>query len=178
MPRLMVDGYNVIRSDPALSRLESRSRVAGRAELLRLLDHPALSRYTVIVVFDGTLPPRERLHRGRVRVVQARERSADEVIARSCSREDVVVTNDRELAENTLLPGPTIWSVERLLGVVRPHRARAAAQGVAGPEKPMAARLRRFRVCERCLFHTRDDWAMLCEEDSALGRPRNFREHW
>ena len=39
-------------------------------------------------------------------------------------------------------------------------------------------RLRRFDVCPRCLFRERDDWVMLCEEDSALGRPRNFRERW
>lgn len=176
MDTLYVDGYNVIRRDPALHKLELRDQPAARAELVRLLNHSSLNRYRVVIVFDGPPPTYERLVRGRVGVVYSRARTADEVIVQGCTARDVVVTDDAGLAYETLRDGPLIWSVETLLRKVRP--ARPPRTGIPQADKPAAVSLRRFDVCKRCKFYDRDDWILLCEEDSLAGRPKNFREAW
>lgn len=180
MGRLLVDGYNVIRTDPALSAVERRDPPAARAELARLLAHHSLAPYDVLLVFDGVPPQGEPPKRGRVRLLYGRERSADAVIAEIGGAGDVVVTNDRALAAATLDGGPLVWSVERLLGMVRRGVRRVKRRQPRREERPTprVRGLRRFDVCPRCLFYTRDDWLMLCEEDGALGGPRNFREGW
>ena len=177
--RLFVDGYNVIRRDPALRQLERRNPSSARAELLRLLGHHSLSRYQVTVVFDGAAPRGERLSAGRVKVIHSRSEKADALIASMCGLNDVVVTDDRGLAEDTLPGGPVIWSVTRLMETVRPP-ARGKSQQHAAEEKPLSGspKLRGFDVCPKCMFYRRDDWIMLCVEDGEVGRPKNFREHW
>lgn len=180
MGRLLVDGYNVIRRDPALHELESQSPILGRAALLRLLNHGALSRYEVWAVFDGTPPAGERLSPGRVKVLHSRSQTADSLIAHVCSSQDVVVTDDLGLAAETLRAGPQVWSVRKLIEKVRPVavRRRGPASSAEKPLVPRPPRLRGFDVCPRCMFSDRDDWIMLCEEDSNLRRPKNFREGW
>jgi hypothetical protein len=178
--RLLVDGYNVIRRDPILRELERQDPLASRAELLRLLHHSSLRGYTVTVVFDGVAPAGDRPWAGGVRVIHSREQTADALIAHLCGPRDVVVTDDRTLAADTLPAGPRIWSVAKLLEMVRPRgRGRPGVQPAEEQARtPSYPRLRRFDACRRCLFSGRDDWIMLCEEDSELGRPRNFRERW
>lgn len=180
MGRLLVDGYNVIRRDRALRELERRNPVAGREELLRLLAHGALHCYEVVVVFDGAPPDGSPVPRGgRIHVRHSYDETADSVIAVLCRAGDTVVTDDRGLAADTLDAGPEVWSVAKLLETVRPMRKKsippASSPEPAGMSYP---RLRRFDVCPRCMFAERDDWVMLCEEDSLLGKPRNFREGW
>ena len=184
MGRLLVDAYNVIRRDAALRDLERRDPLAARAELLCLLGHHSLSRYEVVAVFDGVPAPQERppqgsAAKGRPRAYFSREQSADELIEAMSGPGDVVVTDDRGLAASTLEAGPQVWSVEKLLARVRPPK-RSAPRDAPAEDAPALRypRLRRFEVCPRCLFRERDDWVMLCEEDSALGRPHNFRERW
>ncbi|MDP9378697.1 MAG: NYN domain-containing protein [Chloroflexota bacterium] len=180
MGRLLIDGYNVIRRDPHLRALESQDPLAARSELIRLLRHNSVSRYQVIVVFDGTPPPAERKPPRGVKLIHSRGQTADELIAGLSGSGDIVVTDDRGLAADTLPAGPRLWSVEKLLNTVRPH-GKAGRRTENVTEQPPILnppRLRSFDVCSRCLFNQRDDWAMLCEEDSSLGRPRNFREQW
>jgi len=116
MPRLtIVDGYNVIRRDPALAQLERRSmELARRALVNRLNADPALRHDDVTVVFDGAIAgqPYEHAERqGRVRIVFSRRgESADEVIKRlvtAASGEVRVISNDRELREHASLHGGT-----------------------------------------------------------------------
>ena len=180
MGRLIIDGYNVIRTDPELRALEDRNPLAARAELARLLAHHSLAAYDVLLVFDGVPPLGEPPKRGRVRLLYGRDRSADALIAEVARASDVVVTNDRALAAATLEGGPLVWGVERLLGKVRPADRRAKGREPRREERPTprVRGLRRFDACPRCLFYKRDDWLMLCEEDAALGAPQNFREGW
>ncbi len=121
MGRLLIDGYNVIRRDPQLRALESRDPLAARSELIRLLHHNSVSRYQVIVVFDGTPPPAERKPPRGVKLIHSRGQTADELIAGLSGSGDIVVTDDRGLAADTLPAGPRLWSVEKLLNTVRPH---------------------------------------------------------
>ncbi len=181
MGRLLVDGYNVIRRDPPMRELEERDPAAARTELLRLLEHHSLRRYQVVVVFDGLAPAGPPPRAGRVRIRFSHAETADALIARMCTSSDVVVTDDRGLAADTLQKGPAVWSVARLTEMVRPARRarhRQPDRAEPPPVRMQYPRLRRFDLCPRCIFAERDDWVMLCEEDSLLGRPRNFREEW
>ncbi|MDQ3326896.1 MAG: NYN domain-containing protein [Chloroflexota bacterium] len=179
MTRLLVDALNVIRRDSALRELEQRDPNGARTELVRLLGHQTLRQHQIALVFDGAPSPTERLTAGHIRAYYAWNQTADDLIAGMCGSGDIVVTDDRQLIEDTLQAGPKIWTTTRLLEAVRPRKrpTRTAATSTTKPT-PQHPPLRRFEVCARCLFVRRDDWLMLCEEDSALGQPRNFREHW
>ena len=94
----LVDGYNVIRRDPALASREAVSMEAGRDALCRLLGRTAReSGETFTVVFDGAGSGGAG-GGGAVRVIfsSARE-SADRVLARLATRGGAVVSNDREV---------------------------------------------------------------------------------
>lgn len=179
MGRLLVDGYNVIRRDAALRALEGQNPSYARCELVGMLGHHSLSRYDVVVVFDGVAPAGERLTPGQVKVLHSRAQTADALIANISNAHDVVVTDDRGLVADTLEAGPRVWRVSKLLDLVRPagrQRRRMPVPEKPGP--PRTVKLRSFGVCSRCKFYDRDDWIMLCEEDSLNGAPTNFREQW
>lgn len=181
MRRLLVDGYNVIRRDPMMREMEERNPTTAREELFRLLRHNSLRRYEVVVVFDGIAPAGERPQIGRIRAMHSREQTADDLIVQMCSSRDVVVTDDRGLAADTLQAGPDVWSVAKLMETIRPVRGRKRREpspAEASPIHLQYPKLRRFDLCPRCIFAERDDWVMLCEEDSLAGRPANFREEW
>lgn len=179
MPRLLVDALNVIRRDSALRELEQRDPIGVRTELVRLLGHHTLRRYEIVVVFDGVPTPDEQLAARNVRAYYSWDETADDLIAIMCGSGDVVVTDDRRLVADTLQAGPLVWTTTKLLEAVRPRRRPTTAPDtpIAKPA-PEPSPLRRFEACSRCLFARRDDWLMLCEEDRALGQPRNFRESW
>ncbi|MEJ7652772.1 MAG: NYN domain-containing protein [Chloroflexia bacterium] len=152
---------------------------------MRLLSRPVLSKYTVVVVFDGAPPAGEAHRKGRVQALYSWERTADEVIVEMCQASDVIATDDLALRSETLPEGPSIWSVDRLLGTVRPATLRSLSKQPQRETPPVEKRptarvrtLRSFDVCPRCMFYTRDNWLMLCEEDGSLGRPQNYREGW
>ncbi len=116
MSRLtIVDGYNVIRRDPALAELERRSLEQAREALVRRLAvDPTLRKDEVTVVFDGAKGGRSFEHserRGRVLVVYSRlGESADEVIkrlVRAASGAVRVISNDRELRDFASAHGST-----------------------------------------------------------------------
>ena len=104
--RVIVDGYNLIRNSPDLSRIERVDLGAGRQELLRRLgQYQRRKGHQVLVVFDAAesiYSSRRQERIGGVSVTFSRKgETADEVIKglASSGREGVViVTSDRELA--------------------------------------------------------------------------------
>jgi predicted RNA-binding protein with PIN domain len=104
---VLVDGYNLIKNDPALSVIEVRSLEAGRRALIsRLLTTFNLQANDVTVVFDGSnvpLPAPSSERHGQVRVIFSRQgETADTVIKRLAAaappdRQVVLLSDDREL---------------------------------------------------------------------------------
>jgi YacP-like NYN domain len=71
--RWLIDGYNVIRRDPALSSRETESLDAGRAALLHVVAAVArTSPDTFTVVFDGARRAGGMASGGRVEVIFSR----------------------------------------------------------------------------------------------------------
>lgn len=105
---IVVDGNNLLHLLPR----PERSRAAVRRQVLEATRHETLS---VTVVFDGPppegAPDRESL--GRVTVIYAGSRSADDVIVallpeRPAARQWSVVTDDRGLAERVRARGAAV----------------------------------------------------------------------
>ena len=111
-----VDGYNVIRRDPALASREGISLEAGRAALCaRLAEVARISGERFTVVFDGA-GAGSAAAGGTVRVIfsSARE-SADRVLARLAARGGAVVSNDREVRRATARAGAIAVSTDQFL---------------------------------------------------------------
>lgn len=99
----IVDGYNLIRRDPRLSRLERRTGTdAARAFLegqLGLFRARKGRGHSVVVAYDGVEPSEGRSGRKGLRVLHASDGDADALILREARRaenlaEVNVVTND------------------------------------------------------------------------------------
>lgn len=137
---LVVDGFNLIRRDPELSRIE-RANFPGaqQALILRLAQYRRGTAHQITVVFDGAgsdRPYRQRSQREGIEVVfSARGESADEVIMgmtqAAAGRQSgwVVVTADRGLALACRNRQVAILPPEQLL-----QRARLRQAVPASPE--------------------------------------------
>jgi predicted RNA-binding protein with PIN domain len=131
--RWLIDGYNVIRSDPALRGHEAGGLNAGRAALLRRLAEAVRDRDEVFtVVFDGA-----RQHAddqpadpagGRLEVVFAlAPETADDMLRTLAARwrdACVVVSSDRAVETAAWRAGAVAVRVEAFLGAL----ARAGAE--------------------------------------------------
>lgn len=161
-----VDGYNVIRRDPALASREGISLEAGRAALCaRLAEVARISGERFTVVFDGA-GAGSAAAGGTVRVIfsSARE-SADRVLARLAARGGAVVSNDREVRRVTERAGAIAVSTDQFLARLDtlagspsspsdPYMKEADAEPEAGPRprKGNARRLpRKGRAAARAL---------------------------
>lgn len=112
---VLVDGYNIIRNDPALSAIEKRSLEAGRKALIsRLLTTFNHQQNEVTVVFDGaaeSLPQPSTQRVGDVHVVFSRlGESADDVIRRlatmaAVGRQVLVLSDDHEVRAASVARG-------------------------------------------------------------------------
>lgn len=110
---IIIDGYNLIRQSPSLSRLERISLEEGRKGLIRRLSaYRKIRGNRITVVFDGWIDgaSREtRLKEGGLQIVYSRRgERADEVIkrmARKRGEEIVVVTSDRDVADGAVRSG-------------------------------------------------------------------------
>ncbi len=123
-PTIIIDGYNVIRRDPALARAERVSLENGRDALVLQLAaryHPRDRR--IVVVFDGAGTRETREQRIGITIVFTAERhSADarivELAREACQRGEtaVVATDDGEIraALGALAPGVTPASATAL----------------------------------------------------------------
>ncbi|MEW6388483.1 MAG: NYN domain-containing protein [Thermodesulfobacteriota bacterium] len=105
---LIIDGYNLIRQSPWLSRIEAGDLQAGREALLTRLAAYRRTRpqLKVTVVFDGWLAGERQegrdLYQGIVVIFSRRGEKADEVIKRLLAQESkgtVVVSSDREIRD-------------------------------------------------------------------------------
>ena len=103
---LVVDGYNLIRRSPVLSRQEAISLERGRAALAeRLSAYKSIKRWPVTVVFDAAGGPerfeKKERYKGIEMIFSAIGETADQVIigmARKRGEKILVVTSDRALA--------------------------------------------------------------------------------
>jgi predicted RNA-binding protein with PIN domain len=118
--RVIVDGYNVIKQDPDLSRLERLGLETARQALLaRLRSHPFLRGDEIIVVFDGAGQRATMEEIGGVRVVfsEANE-TADEMILRLADAAPadapvLVLSDDLEVRREAFRVGATAKAVRR-----------------------------------------------------------------
>jgi len=125
--RWLIDGYNVIRSDPELRGAEAGGLNAGRSALLRRLAGVARERDEVFtVVFDGA---RQRADEdageatgGRVEVVFSRApEPADDVLRGLAARwrdASVVVSSDRAVETAAWRAGAVAVRVEAFLSAL------------------------------------------------------------
>ncbi len=126
----LIDGYNLIRRDPALASREAESLEAGRVALCQLLGQAARGsgdRFTV--VFDGRGAGGLGTGVAGVSVVfsSARE-TADRVLARLAAGGGAVVSNDREVRHAAKRAGAIAVSADEFLGRMRA----GAAGGISG----------------------------------------------
>lgn len=118
--RWLVDGYNVIRRDPALQAQEATSLEAGRTALLHLLARVARERGEhFTVVFDGARRGGGAPAGGQVEVrFSAPPERADDVLMREAARlrdGAIVVTSDRTVRDAAWRSGATVVSAEQFL---------------------------------------------------------------
>jgi predicted RNA-binding protein with PIN domain len=123
----LIDGYNLIRRDPALASREAESLEAGRVALCRLLASAArMSGDRFTVVFDGRGAGGSGTGAAGVSVVfsSARE-TADRALARLAVSGGAVVSNDREVRRAATRAGAIAVTADEFLarlesGAVRP----------------------------------------------------------
>jgi len=125
MRHIVIDGYNVIRSDPTFLRIENQSLEDAREALLNLVNSsPRLGRDDITVVFDGsgnrTFANGFRF--GRVKAIfSPLGQTADDVIkehARNARdpKSLVVVTNDNDIRSYCEGLGCSVSRSENMLG--------------------------------------------------------------
>jgi len=120
----LVDGYNVIRSDPDFRGREAESLEAGRAALLVAVG--AAARRTgddFIVVFDGARREAGAPARGQVQVVFSRPpETADDVLRALAAKGGagtVVASSDRAVRDAVRRAGAVAVSAEDFAAAVR-----------------------------------------------------------
>jgi predicted RNA-binding protein with PIN domain len=131
----LIDGYNLIRRDPALASREAESLEAGRVALCRLLGQAARGsgdRFTV--VFDGRGEGGRGTGVASVSVVfsSARE-TADRVLARLAVGGGAVVSNDREVRHAATRAGAIAVTADEFLGRMRAGAAGGPSSGGDNP---------------------------------------------
>lgn len=149
--RYIVDGYNAIRRDAVLRRLETEGGLeAGRDALLsRILASGILAKARVLVVFDGS---NERGHAGaasrrhpklNVRFSRSPQSADDAILAllesNEASQETCVVTADAELAFGVRRTGASVVGPEGWDGLKSPGKRRSRSpQPKSGKPSPNA----------------------------------------
>lgn len=104
---IIIDGYNLIRQSPDLTRIDRRDLQSGREALLELLaGYRKIKAHRITVVFDGTrapgfTPSRDR-YKGIAVLFSRYGETADSVIKRMAAGEKegaLVVSSDREITD-------------------------------------------------------------------------------
>ncbi|HEY3065309.1 MAG TPA: NYN domain-containing protein [Methylomirabilota bacterium] len=142
--RWLIDGYNVIRRDPALSSRETESLEAGRTALLHVLATVAgTSPDTFTVVFDGARRTGGMASGGRVEVLFSRPPDhADDVLVRLAARwrdGAVVVSSDRAVRDAARRAGATVLGAEEFLAAI----ATSPGEDSGGDDEETASREKR-----------------------------------
>ncbi|MED5579390.1 MAG: NYN domain-containing protein [Nitrospinota bacterium] len=106
--KILIDGYNLIHTIPAIAQELDRDLESSRNSLIRLLHSYRSSKndiYPITVVFDGQkehLDKRNTPPRG-INITYSRGETADELIVKMVKNEykgSILVTSDRELRRN------------------------------------------------------------------------------
>jgi len=128
---LIVDGYNVIKRDALLQRIEAKNLAEAREVLIaRLANAPALRQDRITVVFDGWDSGNVREtkeNRGRIAIIYSRHgERADEVIKRLAEEAQrkgslLVVTDDAEICRFVRSVGQETAKVPRRSFQPRPR---------------------------------------------------------
>jgi predicted RNA-binding protein with PIN domain len=118
---IIIDGYNMIRQSPELSKWERMDILQGREALIEwLVAYKRHRPHKITVVFDGSKAPAVSPRRDRIKGIAVRfsrgGESADAVIKRMARQEKekaLVVTSDREIIDAAASQGAaTISSPE------------------------------------------------------------------
>lgn len=117
---ILIDGYNLIRQSPSLSRIDAQDLERGREALVeQLAAYRHIRGHRITVVFDGwdsfNLSSTKTNKQGITVIFTRRGESADEWIKERIKklRDGTVVTSDREIREYAEQAGiPTISSPE------------------------------------------------------------------
>jgi predicted RNA-binding protein with PIN domain len=142
---IIIDGYNLIRRSPALSRLDRQDIACGREALVaRLSAYRKLKPHRITVVFDGAQAPAFTAARDQVKGIQIvfsrHGELADAVIVRMARQERekaIVVSSDDAVARAAEACGAaTIDSSEFEARVAMA----TALEGADAPEEESAAR--------------------------------------
>jgi predicted RNA-binding protein with PIN domain len=123
--RWLIDGYNVIRRDPALAGAEAQGLEEGRAALLRVVANAArASGDPFTVVFDGARRSGGTPAGGQVQVVFSRPpESADDVLRRLAAQlrsGAVVVSSDRAVRDAAERAGAAAVTAEQFVAALAP----------------------------------------------------------
>jgi predicted RNA-binding protein with PIN domain len=165
--RWLIDGYNVIRSDPDLRAVESRGLQAGRAALLRLVAEIAgRSSDLFTVVFDGAPIPGVATPPGRLQVIFSRPpQRADDVLVRMARQHGngaVMVTSDRAVQDAARRAGcAVLGAAEFLAGLTSTDASAERDDDREAPERAATKRgnprrsSKRARAAERALKRLR-----------------------
>ena len=181
MREIVIDGYNVIRSDPAFARLEQQSLEDARRALLNLVNSsPRLRADNVTVVFDGAgnRSFANAYRFGRVKAVfSPAGKSADDVIkeqARS-SRDPnalVVVTNDNDIRTYCEGLGCSVSRSENMLGQLPgPKRSRPQRPRGDDADSGIVRRPARKRRETRGKLRSGPGGIRTTDSEMVLGRP-------
>lgn len=129
---IIIDGYNLIRKIPALSRYEGRSLQDGRDHLIaRAAAYRAATGYWVTVVFDGPSPSMDS-HRG---VTLCYARPADDAIVRMAGPGCVIVSSDRAVADGARARGAEAMRSEEFWDAATTNHPGVAAPSRRGQRK-------------------------------------------
>jgi predicted RNA-binding protein with PIN domain len=129
---VVIDGYNLIFSDPAFAEIAERNLQQARDELVRLLSaYRTRSGSDITVVFDGAREalPQERMerHSGITVVFSGAGEKADSVVGEITERlvnehsaeSVVVVSSDREVSQRTRRRGAEVRGSREFANRVR-----------------------------------------------------------
>jgi predicted RNA-binding protein with PIN domain len=121
--RWLIDGYNVIRRDPALGAHDAHALEDGRQALLRVIAGAArVSGDAFTVVFDGARRAGGVAPGGQVQVVFSRPpETADDVLRRLAAQlrsGAVVVSSDRAVRDAAERAGAATVTAERFLAAL------------------------------------------------------------
>ena len=134
--QILVDGYNVTKSDPATSGLTLREQRDNLIARLRVGGREILGKGQITVVFDGQPGVGESTDAGSVRVRYSSGETADEYITAMAARvkeQIVLVTDDRGLRSHVQAVAPQgVECLDRSLlfeGASRRGRTRQRGSG-------------------------------------------------
>lgn len=144
---IIVDGYNLIRRSPSLSRLDRRDLALGREALISgLAAYRKIKPHRITVVFDGVDAPADcparDVQRGVHVLFSRRGETADAVIVRLAGQERekaLVVTSDAAVARAAQACGAA--AIDSPEFEFRLMQATAVKEAVPFEEEPAARRV-------------------------------------